>query len=276
MLASNEFAWPASATLRTLPIAPEEALALGGFDAAHPPDLIDPHAKRGAHATWAVGTVLGAALCCLLVLIPGCRWLFGVAAVLAFASAWLDDANAAVTSRLLGASAIGAALWAMARIANAPWLTFACTAAVSVALGALVWAGARGVRAYRRRTLGFVRLARLHAEVHRFNELVRTLDVADQLEDIRHPGVAWSQRAEVLAGLCQARGALVRALRIERILRESGPIAARMGALATGDLVPLEAERMGVAAEGASELLRETLEIAAGARAEIDRLQHRS
>ena len=137
----------------------------------------------------------------------------------------------------------------------------------------MVCLGLRGFRGRKRRALGFKALAKLHADVGRFNELVCALDVADRLVAAQRGARHDDERAAVLRALVRTHEELVRALECERLLRENRALLAGVGVGTTGVLVPMEAVRVELAAEEGSSLLRETLSVAASVREEMDRMR---
>lgn len=65
------------------------------------------------------------------------------------------------------------------------------------------------------------RLQRILIEGHKFNRVVETLRVAEEIELVRGKAADRSSRSQVLAGLQMVRERIIVALRIDRILREN-------------------------------------------------------
>lgn len=61
----------------------------------------------------------------------------------------------------------------------------------------------------------------LYAEVQQFNQVVRSIDVSDQLQAAGNPGLSKSTRKNLIQALQWVRQDLIRAIKTERILREN-------------------------------------------------------
>jgi hypothetical protein len=117
-------------------------------------------------------------------------------------------------------------------------------------------------------------LMNLLDEVDKYHAVIKAITINDQLEDTGHPGVSLTEREKVVQGLQLTREDLVRALKIERILRENKALISTQPDLFSNNLRNLEA--MQVSSDRASEygrLLNEALEIAVGVEEEMRKLQ---
>jgi hypothetical protein len=117
-------------------------------------------------------------------------------------------------------------------------------------------------------------LINLLDEVDKYHAVIKAIAINDQLEETGHPGVSLSDREKVIQGLQLTREDLVRALKIERILRENKDLISTKTDLFSNNLRNLEA--MQVSSDRASEygrLLNEALEIAVGVEEEMRKLQ---
>ena len=118
-------------------------------------------------------------------------------------------------------------------------------------------------------------LINLLDEVDRYHAVIKAIEINDQLEDTGHPGVSLTDRERVIQGLQLTREDLVRALKIERILRENKGLISAKTDLFSNNLSNLEA--MQASSDRASEygqLLNEALQIAVGVQEEMRKLQN--
>jgi hypothetical protein len=130
----------------------------------------------------------------------------------------------------------------------------------------------RAVWSRRRKTSGFERLARLHTEIDRYNGLVSTLEMTERLVGIGgFPDVA--ERTRLLAALRSTRDELVRALALERLLREHRELLRDASSTATLTLAPSEAARVQMSGAACCTMLRDTFAVAASVREEVKRLE---
>lgn len=117
-------------------------------------------------------------------------------------------------------------------------------------------------------------LVSLLEDVDQYHAVIKAIDLNDQLEEAGTPGTSLSDREKVIQGLQLTREDLVRALKIERILRENKALIATKPDLFANNLTALQA--MQFSSNQANEygrLLNDALQIAVGVQEEIRKLQ---
>ncbi|QIZ71770.1 hypothetical protein [Oxynema aestuarii] len=113
-------------------------------------------------------------------------------------------------------------------------------------------------------------------DIDNYNDLIRAIDLNDQLEDVGNPEVTLTNRSEVIAALKITRRHLISALKTERILRENKTFIERNPELFASNLTALEALQVTDKASERGRLLDEALQIALSTQGEIQKLhQHR-
>ena len=113
----------------------------------------------------------------------------------------------------------------------------------------------------------------LLADVDRFNDTLRSIDINDRLEAAGNPEAGLQNRDRVLEVLQVVRDDLVRALRTERILRENRSFIQENPDLFDRDLSTLSALEVSEMASDRGRLLNEALQIAMDAREEVRKMQ---
>ncbi len=116
-------------------------------------------------------------------------------------------------------------------------------------------------------------LVSLFDDVDRYNDVIKAIDINDQLEAAGNPEVSLTDREKVIAALELTREDLVRALRTERILRAHRSFIARNPELFANNLMALTALQVSDRASEHGKLLNEALQIAVSAQAEMRKLQ---
>jgi hypothetical protein len=116
-------------------------------------------------------------------------------------------------------------------------------------------------------------LVSLFDDVERYNDVIKAIDINDQLEAAGNPEVSLTDREKVIAALELTREDLVRALRTERILRAHRSFIARNPELFANNLMALTALQVSDRASEHGKLLNEALQIAVSAQAEMRKLQ---
>lgn len=249
-------------------IRDEELAEVSGVPSSDP--LLSPGGGRLRSALTSLGTGVGGGLVAALVLQPGLRWPAGVAVValaLGALSVLVEVGEAAIVAALV---AIGALVWLALSLAETGTTMLWLGAAVLVVAG-LSHAASRALRARRRRRRGYEELDRLRVSIARYNALVRVLDVKDRLARAR--GLPGGEESGLAAVLRNTRGNLLRAVRVQRILRENPDVVGQAAALRVEDLVPIEALRIEHAAETYAELVTDTVELAADVQRAYDELR---
>jgi hypothetical protein len=235
--------------------------------------MLDATGGRRRHALVAGAAGLGAALCASLALVPDLRWPGAVsaAALVAFAiSALVEwDEGAVVTAVLVLASLV----WFGLRMAGASAGSLATIVAVLASTAVAAYAIARKLRQRRRETLGYDVLGKLRDAIRRYNGLVRALDVRDRLARAQGKSIDPAELAPVLSVLATTRANLVRAITVQRILRENKDVLDRAGGNRFEDLVPVEALRIEGEAEQYGDVVGETVELAADVQRAYDELR---
>ncbi len=110
-------------------------------------------------------------------------------------------------------------------------------------------------------------------EVSKYNQIVKIVDVQDQLEAAGNPGVL-SNREKTIEVLELTRADLVRALKTERILRENKDIINMRPELFENNLIALRTLQVSEQATESGQLLNEALQVAVGVQEEMKKLQN--
>src|SRR5205823_2356589 len=116
---------------------------------------------------------------------------------------------------------------------------------------------------------------KLYQEVERFNKLIRAIHVADEIEAVGVNGAKMEDRATVLKGMAIARNDLIRALKLERIMRENADVANGEFQIFNVDLTHLAAMQVEDAATQQGKLLNEAFQIARTVQDEVRKLQEK-
>jgi hypothetical protein len=224
------------------------------------------------HAAVAIGVGLATAGVVLLLLFPGARWPLALAIGLLIATAIATERDAPILAGALGLAGAGACVWVVTRMVMVPASTWSTVALTALLTTSLTWAVARWCWARQRRRAGFERLSRIHHEVARFNDLVAAVDVADRLCALC-PSASARNRAAELQALSDTRRELVRALEIERVLREHGAVLDAIDATADFALTPIEAAHATEQAIEQAALVEQSIYVAASVRAEVEEMR---
>ncbi|MDB9312126.1 hypothetical protein PN462_03355 [Spirulina sp. CS-785/01] len=114
-------------------------------------------------------------------------------------------------------------------------------------------------------------------DVEKFNKVVKTLDVTDQLKEAGNRGMTGRDRAKAIEALKLAREDLIRALKTERILRENhnllNDIITENDDLFLNNLSSLNALAIESQATEFGEILDNVLQIATNVKTEMRKLQ---
>ncbi len=110
-------------------------------------------------------------------------------------------------------------------------------------------------------------------EVNRYNTVIKVIDINDQIEEAGNPEVLIKEREGVLEALKLTRTDLVRALKIERILRENKSFILSNTELFVNNLATLTAMQVTEQATEHGRLLNEALQIALDVQHEMKKLQ---
>jgi NACalpha-BTF3-like transcription factor len=114
----------------------------------------------------------------------------------------------------------------------------------------------------------------LKIEVERFNNLIKAIDVNDQLEEAGNKGMDLNNRNKIIEALELARKDLVRALKTEKILRDNKDIIINNPDLFANNLSNLQALQINDKATEYGQLLNQALQIAVEVQEEMRKLKN--
>ncbi|MEQ9359807.1 hypothetical protein [Coleofasciculus chthonoplastes] len=118
-------------------------------------------------------------------------------------------------------------------------------------------------------------LIRLFEDVNRFNRVIQAININDKIEAVGNPGVALTNRGQVIQALRLTRDDIIRALKTERILRENDKFIKCNSELFDNNLMALTALQVSDQATEHGRLLNEALQIVVDVRQEMKALQNR-
>ena len=118
-------------------------------------------------------------------------------------------------------------------------------------------------------------LIKLLKEVENFNQVVKAIDVNDQLEEAGNKGISLNDRNKAIEVLTSTRKNLVRALKTEKILRENQEVIINNQEIFTISLSSLESLEVNQKATETCEILSQALQIAIDVQEEIKNLKNR-
>ena len=119
-------------------------------------------------------------------------------------------------------------------------------------------------------------LISLMEDVDRYNAVIQSIDINDQIEAAGNPGVRLQQRERVIQALELTREDLIRALKTEKILRKNEHFIKLNPELFANNLNALAAMQVGEKASEYGRLLNEAFEIGLSIQDEMKRLQGNS
>ncbi len=238
--------------------------------------LVAPNEGRGGALAISLGLAFVGALVTALALVPACRWWGGGAIGAAIGFVWCENDShwgwlekPFVAASALCLVATGVKGWGGDAAAKAAVL------GVAIALGTLAYVVQRVVRWRQRSTRQLHALYELQQAAERFDKLVQALGVADSVQDVLGQAPSEADRQRALQVLAINRDNLVRALRVERLLRENRKLLADVGAGAIQEaLLPMEAVRIDARASEYARIVTENLAIAAEVQTAFDELTH--
>ena len=114
---------------------------------------------------------------------------------------------------------------------------------------------------------------RLFEEVERYNKLVRAIHVSDEIDAAGVEGAKIHDRVTLLKSMAIARTDLMRALKIERVMRENADVASPDFQLFNVDLTQIAAMQVEDAASQHGRLMNEAFDIAQAVQVEVRKLQ---
>ncbi len=109
-------------------------------------------------------------------------------------------------------------------------------------------------------------------EVDRYHDVIKTIDINDQLATSANSQTSISDREKVISALQLIREDLVRALKMERILRDNKKLLANHQELLGNNLANLQALQISQDASEYAQILNQSLQIAIDVQAEIKKL----
>lgn len=118
-----------------------------------------------------------------------------------------------------------------------------------------------------------VSLVKLLDDIDRYNDVIKSIHINDQIEDAGNPEVGITDREKVVEALHFTKTDLVRALKTEKILRENKHFIARNPELFANNLTALTALQVSDRASEHGRLLNEALQIAVSAQEEMRKLK---
>jgi hypothetical protein len=163
--------------------------------------------------------------------------------------------------------------WFVYRLLGAGLGAVAFVLGISIAIAAICYVVARRYRSRRRARLGYDVLSRLLESIRRHNDLVRALSVRERLARAQGAAADDAELAPVLAAIRTMRENLVRALTVQRILRENRDVLEQAGRERSEDLVPIDALRIEGEAEHYRDVVGETVKLAAEVQEAYDSLR---
>lgn len=116
-------------------------------------------------------------------------------------------------------------------------------------------------------------LTNLLKDVDRYNEIIKAIDINDQLEEAGNPVWSVNNREQVVEALKITKNDLVRGLKTERILRENKSFITRNPEMFANSLIALSAMQVSDQASEHGRLLDEALQIAVSVQEGIRKLQ---
>jgi hypothetical protein len=257
---------------RLPPNAVRQLSALKGDDHG----LLAPDGERGDALLVACALAALAAIVPTLLFVPGARWWLGGAIACAIGAFSLAHESSWewLAKLLFPASACLLVATVIACIERGPMESL-CAVAGAVAIGTLTYVGKRVGRWKERRARQLHSLYELQQAADRFDKLVQALGVADSVQSVLGQAPSQADRQRALQVLAINRENLVRALRVERILRENRKLLADVGAGAIQEaLLPMEAVRIDARASEYARIVTENLAIAAEVQTAFDELTH--
>ena len=256
---------PPVASLR---IEPAEALAQSSLSAKDLSRHVSPTHEVGVDLGWTAFAGIVGCMGGALLFVPGATgWLIG-AALAAFACVVALMCEGEKTAFTTGAGSLACLVATGIKVVSAGWPVVLAVAAVGLIVAAATLAVLRLARELGRRSESALRLRRLYAEVEAFNHAVEVAEVQQRLEAL---GAARPLSPELLDALRAARLELLRALAIDRVLREHRGVLQMRGAAHVSALFPVEAGQVTLEAAERGEALAVSLSAVAEARAVWER-----
>ncbi|BAZ38770.1 hypothetical protein NIES4101_47120 [Calothrix sp. NIES-4101] len=109
-------------------------------------------------------------------------------------------------------------------------------------------------------------------EVDRYHDIIKAIDINDQLNTSGNPQSSINDRIKVISALQLIREDLVRALKTERILRDNKQLLANHQELLSNNLANLQALQVSQDASEYAQILNQSLQIAIDVQTEIRKL----
>ncbi|PAX52258.1 hypothetical protein [Brunnivagina elsteri] len=109
-------------------------------------------------------------------------------------------------------------------------------------------------------------------EVDRYHDVIKAIDINDQLVTSTNSQASIRDRTKVISGLQLIREDLARSLKMERILRDNKKLLANHQELLSNNLASLQALQVSQDASEYAQILNQSLQIAIDVQAEIRKL----
>lgn len=119
-------------------------------------------------------------------------------------------------------------------------------------------------------------LRELIIEIQKHKDVIKAIDIRDQLEDAGNKAIASENRQRVVEALRLTRADLIRALKTEKILRINQAFIAQNPDMFAGNLAAVRALQLNDQAGDWAKLLNQTLQIAVEVQEEMYKLQDRN
>ena len=117
------------------------------------------------------------------------------------------------------------------------------------------------------------RLKNLLLEVDRYNDLIRLIELGDELEAAGNQGASISNRENAIAILQITRDSLICAIKTEKILRKNRDLINRNLDLPTNGISSLQALQMNAEASEYSKLLNEAVQLTTDIQTEMKKIE---
>lgn len=129
---------------------------------------------------------------------------------------------------------------------------------------------------FKERQKSLIYLRTLFEDFERYNQVIQAIHVKDQLEEVESRVPNSEEREALLQTLLIMRGDLIRALKIEKILRENQKVVDLNPDIFESSFTALQVERIQKRGNEYSQLISETLKIGVHVRSEMNKMKDNS
>jgi hypothetical protein len=151
------------------------------------------------------------------------------------------------------------------------WIGFLCFLGIGVFLGTMVGGFLRETRMKMYTTQESLR--GLILEIMKYNDILRGINIKDQLENAGNKGVAAESRLKLLEALQLTRADLIRALKTEKILRDNRSFISQNPEMFTSNLSAINAIKINDQAGEWGRLFDQTMQVSITVQEEMRRIQ---